>query len=57
MDFLATQPMPTREVLARQAEGQQTWVDGKVADHNAKRQNRRATDCYIQGWKVVYAGE
>lgn len=53
MDFLATQPMPTREVLARQAEGQQTWIDGKVADHNA-RPARRRTDIRIQGWKVVY---
>lgn len=53
MDFLATQPMPTREVLARQAEGQQTWIDGKVADHNA-RPARRCTDIRIQGWKVVY---
>lgn len=54
MDFLATQPMPTREVLARQAEGQQTWINGKVADFNA-RPMRRHDDCRIQGWKIIEA--
>lgn len=52
MDFSKTQAMPTREVLARQAEGQQTWVDGKVADFNA-RPARRYTDVRVQGWKIV----
>jgi hypothetical protein len=54
MDFLATQPMLTREVLARQAEGQQTWIDGKVADFNS-RPARRYTDIRIQGWKIIEA--
>ena len=58
MDFLATQPMLTREALARQAEGHQTWINGKVEDFNATRMQRRATDRgYVQGWKIVYPGE
>jgi len=50
---LKTQPMPTRERLNRIAEGLQGWIDGKVADHNARRAADRRVNYSVQGWSIV----
>jgi hypothetical protein len=49
---LKTQPMPTRERLARMAEATTAWAAGKVADYNARRALERR-DYYVQGWQLV----